>query len=308
MGISPCCQVGADEPTGFPPTECPASEMPPPGEMPSETLSPWAAREHRVLRVGDIRTGCLLLPTPAGTPFTFGYAVILAVTSLVTECADPVLVHDLHQASSTDVAHLVQTPVLVLLASALWIAGGILSPYAMGLLLVLTALERRIGGLRTAGVFLLGHVLATLGTEVPVGLAVLVGHLPDSSLHRLDYGVSFGVAAGVGALAGLLTRWLRWPLLAVFGGMLVQGLLAFTDPLTDWGHLMAFAIGIGTWPVVRGWYRARTASRDRRCTVVRWSRWAGGGCPGGRGCAYRPRHDRGAGRSAQRGVGVCVQR
>ncbi|MER5215634.1 rhomboid-like protein [Streptomyces sp. NPDC002838] len=194
-----------------------------------------------------------LLPTPTGTPFTFGYAAVLTVTSLITEYADPALVHTLHQASSTDVAHLVQTPALVLVASALWIAGGILSPFAIGFLLVLTALERRIGGARTACVFLLGHVLATLATEVPVGLAVLVGHLPDSSLHRLDYGVSFGVAAGVGALAGLLTPWLRRPLLAAFGGMLTLDLLAFTDPMTDWGHLVAFAIGIATWPWVRRW-------------------------------------------------------
>jgi hypothetical protein len=166
-------------------------------------------------------------------------------------------VHTLHQASSTDVAHLVRTPVPVLLASALWIAGGLLSPYAIGFLLVLTALERRIGGARTAGVFLLGHVLATLVTEGAVGIGVLVGHLPDSSLHRLDYGVSFGVATGVGALAGLLTPWLRWPLLALFGGMLLTALQALTDPMTDWGHLMAFAIGIALWPTVRRWRRAQ---------------------------------------------------
>ncbi|MFD3504668.1 rhomboid-like protein [Streptomyces sp. NPDC058678] len=200
-----------------------------------------------------------LLPTPTGTPFTFGYGAVLAVTSLVTAYADPALVHQLHQASSTDVAHLVRMPALVLPASALWIAGGIFSPYAIGFLLVLTALERRTGGLRTAGVFFLGHVLATLATEVPVGLAVLVGHLPDSSLHRLDYGVSFGVAAALGALAGLLTPWLRWPLLALFGGVLVLDLLAFTDPLTNWGHLIALAIGVATWPVTRGSHRARAA-------------------------------------------------
>ena len=81
---------------------------------------------------------------------------------------------------------------------------------------VLTALERRIGGLRTAGVFLLGHVLATLATEVPVGLAVLVGHLPATSLHRLDYGVSFGRGRR-GGRPGRTARapWLRWPLLGV---------------------------------------------------------------------------------------------
>ncbi|WP_323178268.1 rhomboid-like protein [Streptomyces sp. NBC_00620] len=201
-----------------------------------------------------------LLPTPTATPFTFGYAAVLVVTSLVAEYASPSLVHALHQASSTDVAHLVQTPVLVLIASALWIAGGMFSPYAIGFLLVLTALERRIGGARTAGVFLLGHVIATLATEVPVGLAVLAGQLPDSSLHRLDYGVSFGVAASVGALAGLLTPWLRWPLLITFGATLVADLIAFTDPMTNWGHVMSLAIGVAAWPLVRRRRRDRGRS------------------------------------------------
>jgi hypothetical protein len=200
-----------------------------------------------------------VLPTPTGTPFTFVYAAVLALTTLISTYAAPSLVETLLQASSTDVAHLVQTPVLVLLASALWIAGGVASPYVICFLLVLTALERRMGGARTAVVFLLGHVLATLATEVPVGLAVLVGHLPDSSLHRLDYGISFGVAASVGALAGLLTPWLRWPVLALFGGMLVEDLVEFTDPMTNWGHLISLAIGIATWPMIRRWYRAATS-------------------------------------------------
>ncbi|MER5431256.1 rhomboid-like protein [Streptomyces sp. NPDC002588] len=189
-------------------------------------------------------------------PFTLSYGAVLAVTSYVTAHADPALVHALHQGSSTDVAHLLRTPVLVLLASALWVAGGFASPFTLGFLIVLTALERRVGAARTAVVFLLGHVLATLATEGPVGLAVLAGHLPDSSLHRLDYGISFGVATSVGALAGLLRPWLRWPLLAAFGGMLLQDLIGFTDPMTNWGHLIALATGVAAWPWVRRWSRA----------------------------------------------------
>ncbi|WUH50995.1 hypothetical protein OHO27_13245 [Streptomyces sp. NBC_00443] len=204
-----------------------------------------------------------LLPTPTGTPFTLAYAAVLAVTSLVATYADPALVHALHQGSSTDVAHLVGMPVTVLLASALWIAGGFVAPYTLALLLVLAALERRIGGMRTAVVFLTGHVLATLATEVPVGLAVLVGHLPGSSLHRIDYGVSFGVATAIGALSGLLRPWLRCPVLVLFGGMLIQDLVNLTDPLTNWGHLIALAIGIAMWPVVRGWYAAESADLGR---------------------------------------------
>jgi hypothetical protein len=171
----------------------------------------------------------------------------------------PSLVLTLYQQSSTDVAHLMRSPVLALIASALWIAGGITSSYTVVFLLVLTALERRIGGPRTAVVFLLGHVLATLGTEVPVGLAVLVGHLPDTSLHRLDYGISFGVAASLGALTGLLRPWLRWTVLIVFGAILLQDLTEFTDPLSDWGHLLSLAIGIATWPLVRRWRRTGPA-------------------------------------------------
>lgn len=228
------------------------------GKAPAPALQPAipAPAGATALRARPFRPW-RLLPTLTGTPFTFAYAAVLAVTSLIATYAAPDLVHSLHQGSSTDVAHLVRSPVLVLLASALWVAGGLLGPYTLGFLLVLTALERRIGGVRTALVFLAGHVLATLATEVPVGLAVLVGRLPGSSLFRLDYGISFGVAASVGALAGLLRPWLRWPVLALFGGMLLQDLLNLTDPLTNWGHLIALVIGVGMWPLVRRWQATR---------------------------------------------------
>ncbi|MGW3496452.1 rhomboid-like protein [Streptomyces sp. NPDC001020] len=197
----------------------------------------------------------LLLPTPKGTPFTFGYTAVLVVTSLFAKYADPSLVTALYRESSTDVAHLTQSPALVLVASALWIAGGVTSAFMLVFLLVLTALERRIGGVRTAVVFLFGHVLATLATEIPVGVSVLAGELPRSSLHRLDYGISFGVAASVGALTGLLRPWLRWTMLIGFGAMLLQDLIAYVDPLSDWGHLLSLAIGVGMWPLVRRWRR-----------------------------------------------------
>ncbi|SDR23037.1 hypothetical protein SAMN05428945_0401 [Streptomyces sp. 2224.1] len=194
-----------------------------------------------------------LLPTPAGTPFTFGYALLLVATSLFAEYADPALVSDLLQGSSTDVVHLAQAPLLVLVASALWIAGGMTSAYAIGFLFVLTALERRIGGLRTAAVFFGGHALATLATELPVAFSVAAGRLPESSLHRLDYGISFGVMTSIGALAGLLPAWLRWPVLVGVGYVAVTDLLAAIDPMTDWGHLLSLTLGIASWPLLRRW-------------------------------------------------------
>ncbi|ORT61468.1 rhomboid-like protein [Streptomyces sp. CB03238] len=206
--------------------------------MPARTPARW-------------RRAARLLPTPTGAPFTFGYTLVLVATSLFAEYGDPDTVAQLLRASSTDVAHLTRTPLLVLVASALWVAGGLFSPYAIGFVFVLTALERRIGAWRAAAVFLVGHVVATLATEVPVGLSVLAGHLPDSSLHRLDYGISFGLMASVGALAGLLAPVARGVVLAWVSVMLLQDLVAFEDPLTDWGHPLALLIGVGCWPLLR---------------------------------------------------------
>ncbi|MFI5769340.1 rhomboid-like protein [Streptomyces sp. NPDC051658] len=216
-----------------------------------------------------------LLPTPTGTPFTFGYLLVLVATSLFMEYADPDTVAAVLRESSTDVAHLGETPLLVLVASALWVVGGLTSPYVFAFALVLTALERRIGGWRTAAVFLLGHVVATLATEIPVGLSVVAGHLPESSLHRLDYGISFGLLASVGALTGLLTPLVRVLVLGGVGAMLVRDLLDLDNPLTNWGHPLALLLGVACWPllrragaaggaVVRGVVPSRRAPRDTR--------------------------------------------
>ncbi|MEU0780926.1 rhomboid-like protein [Streptomyces sp. NPDC006173] len=259
---APTARCAAAVPNPAAPVPSALSSDAAPASAPS--AAPAHARRPGGLAARAARSVGRLLPTPPGTPFTFGYATVLAVTSYVAGHADPALVRALHQASSTDVAHLVRYPVAVLFASALWIVGGILSPYAAGFLLVLTALERRIGAARAAGVFLLGHVVATLATEVPVGLAVWAGRLPGSSLHRFDYGISFGVAASVGSLAGLLPPWLRWPLLTVFGSVLAEDLITLDDPMTNWGHLLALALGVATWPLVRRAARARGGFRSGR--------------------------------------------
>ncbi|EFL23288.1 conserved hypothetical protein [Streptomyces himastatinicus ATCC 53653] len=192
-----------------------------------------------------------LRTVPTEAPFSLFYSLILLGTGLYAHLGDPRTVHDLLTVSSTDVSNLSQRPLLTLLASALWVVGGITSPYLVVLLLVLGALERRVGGLRTAGVFLLGHVLATLLTEIPVAASVAVGHLPDSSLRRLDYGVSYGLIACAGALAGLLSPRQRWALTGGIGAALIAGSLVHFDPLTDWGHALALLTGVACWRYVR---------------------------------------------------------
>ncbi|MEU1784329.1 rhomboid-like protein [Streptomyces sparsogenes] len=219
--------------------------------------SPRVAEGSRAGRGGrgagraSARGPARVVPSPRATPFTLCYALVLLGTGLFSHLADPDLVRDLLAHSSTDVANLAHRPLLSLVASAVWVAGGLLSPYIVAFLVVVGALERKLGGLRTAGIFLLGHVLATLMTELPVAASVAVGQLPDSSLRRLDYGISYGLLACAGALAGLVRPWPRWTLLGGITAALLADLAEFTDPLTDWGHLLALAIGVLAWPYVR---------------------------------------------------------
>ncbi|MCC3773144.1 rhomboid-like protein, partial [Streptomyces sp. UNOC14_S4] len=191
------------------------------------------------------------LPTPTGTPFTFLYGLVLLATALYVELGDEVTVNQLLRDSSTDAAHLADQPLVVLVASALWVAGGLYSLYGLLFALVLSALERRVGPARAAGVFLLGHVVATLATELPVAGAVAAGRLPEASLHRLDYGISFGVMAAMGALGGLLRRPAGRALLGFAGLMCAQDLIDFADPLASWGHPIALLVGISCGPLLR---------------------------------------------------------
>ncbi|MFD7662184.1 rhomboid-like protein [Streptomyces sp. NPDC059788] len=239
--------------SGIPRQPPPAAPAPPSGTTPAPApgRSPVRTRSLLGSPLRSLPRPWRLLPTPTGTPFTFGYTLLLVATSLFAEYADPGLVYALLQASSTDVEHLAQAPLLVLVASALWLAGGMTSAYALAFLFVLTALERRVGALRTAAVFFGGHAIATLATELPVGAAVALGHLPADSLQRLDYGVSFGVMACMGALTGLLPPWARWPLLAAVTWFAVDSLLVSGDPVSDSGHLLALVLGVLAWPLLR---------------------------------------------------------
>ncbi|MFF9477439.1 rhomboid-like protein [Streptomyces sp. NPDC014733] len=202
-----------------------------------------------------------VLPGPRTTPFTFWYALLLVATSLFAAYADPARVAELLRGSSTDAAHLAATPVRVLVASALWIDGGLLSGFALAFVVVPAALERRVGAARTLAVFLGGHVLATLATELPVGAAVATGALPPGAAHRLDYGISYGVMTCAGALTGVLPGRLRWLLLGGAACYATADLLTFADPLSSAGHLLSLALGVTAWPLLR---RARSGPRPAR--------------------------------------------
>jgi hypothetical protein len=187
-------------------------------------------------------------------PFTYGYLAVLLATTLLLRNVSSEVAHRLLTSSSTDVAHLTHEPIRVLVASALWLPGRWWLPYALLFLLVLAPLERRFGVRRAALVFLSGHVLATLLTELPIGAAIAMHLLAPAEAHRLDVGVSYGTYAAVAAFAGSLRR--RRAALVLGAAVVSIVVPEAADPdMTMWGHLISLGIGLCWWPFL---YRRRT--------------------------------------------------
>lgn len=210
-----------------------------------------------------------VLPTWRTTPFAVVYVAMLATASIVlgvlnTGDHDAVL-----RFSSTDVDHLAKHPLLVLASSALWVDGVVDSVLAVLVLgIVATVLERRIGTRWVVAIFASGHVGATLVTEGSVAIGVHYGIVPASATSRLDVGVSYGLAAMLGAAAGLLPKPVRT--IGVAAGWAYLGWPIATGlDMTSWGHIIALGIGVSWWPWLR---RHDVRQSDPVGMMEQWSR------------------------------------
>ncbi|WP_441250286.1 rhomboid-like protein [Kitasatospora sp. McL0602] len=193
-----------------------------------------------------------LLPTPRQNRFALGYLAVLLGTTVFSRLADPQLVHRLQEFSSTDGHNLLHRPVLALLFSGVWVAGPVWMPYLWAFALTVAPLERRVGPWRAAGVFAAGHVAATLLSQAVVAVGVATGRVQPSALDALDIGISYGVLASLGALAGLLRPPGRLLALGAAGALIAHQYLNDQDLVTGVGHPAALLIGISLWSRLRG--------------------------------------------------------
>ncbi|MDH6123357.1 rhomboid-like protein [Kitasatospora sp. GP82] len=191
------------------------------------------------------------VPTPRRNPFALGYLLVLLGTTVFSHFGDPALVHRLQAISSTDGHNLLHRPLLALLLSGLWVAGPVWMPYLWAFAFTVAPLERRVGGRGAAAVFAAGHILATLLSQLVVALSVAAGRLGPGALDDLDIGVSYGVLASLGALAGLLRPGGRVLVLAGASGMIGHQILADQDLVTGVGHPAALLVGISLWRWLR---------------------------------------------------------
>ncbi|MGW1178282.1 rhomboid-like protein [Kitasatospora sp. NPDC002543] len=226
---------------------------------------------YGMLRLG-LRTGVLewlleRVPTPRGTPFTLGYLAVVGATTTFANLADPELVQRLREASSSDGHNLLQHPLRALVLSGFWVAGEVWVPYLWGFALTLAPLERRVGPARAAAVFAAGHVAATLLSQGVVIVAVETGRMAPEAMDHLDVGVSYGVLACLGAVAGLLPRPGRLLALGGVGLMIAQQIATDEDVITGVGHPAAVLTGVALWRWLRRVERRPPRSRRAAATA-----------------------------------------
>jgi rhomboid family protein len=185
----------------------------------------------------------------AAAPGTYILLLILAVTTLVLRGVDAPTTTRILRHQSTNLFQMSRDAPRVLVLSAFLLDNGRLLAQAIQFTIVLAPVERWIGTYRWLATFAAGHVGATLATTVGIWLQVREG-AGRSLIYPVDVGASYGVAAA----AGVLVYRLRRPWMVVWLGFVAVYLgrpVITSGTFTDWGHLIAFGIGLAMGPLVR---------------------------------------------------------
>jgi hypothetical protein len=140
------------------------------------------------------------------SPVTVGYLALLLATHVwCTAVLSTAEAQRVVLGVSTHLDNLQDRPVRVLAGSLLFFAGTLIT-LGLGVAVCLAWLERRYGPVRAYGIFVLGHLTATLLTVPVIHVALAHGWYPDSIRHAPDFGISYGAETVLAAGALLLPR------------------------------------------------------------------------------------------------------
>jgi hypothetical protein len=184
-------------------------------------------------------------------PGTFVWLAILLLTTVLIRSVSPATADHILERRSTNIHYLVESPVRVLISSALYIAGGGWVGYFVLYNLFHVPVERWLGTGRWLTVAVIAHVGATYLSEGVLLWAIDHGQAPQSARYTLDYGVSYALAGVQAVLTYLLARPWRYVYLA--GLLLFYGFGVVSErDFTSIGHFSAVLLGLACYPVARG--------------------------------------------------------
>jgi hypothetical protein len=184
-------------------------------------------------------------------PWTFGWLAILLVTTIVQRSVSPERLRTILGDRSTNIDHLSDDPVRVMISSLFWLDGYFWLPYVLLYCVFNVPAERWLGATRWLAVGLLSHVIATLLSEGLLYWAIEHGRASETLINTEDIGVSYFLAGIVGVLTYRIVYPWRWLYLVAMVALFVSALLSNVT-FTGIGHLSAFLLGLACHPLTRG--------------------------------------------------------
>ncbi len=192
-------------------------------------VSPWTARLHQ-----------WVLASPA----TFAYIAVFTASTVIQRSVPPRLVEIVTTLDSTNLHHLSDQPVRVLVLSMLWVAdrGVGYELYVAVFATVVAWAEQRFGTPRIIVIGVGGHVLASLLTALVEVHAIRTGLAPARLANTPDVGISYVMVAGCTAAVLALRGRARYVAAGVLSVLVLVPLVA-THTIWDVGHLIAMLCG-----------------------------------------------------------------
>lgn len=233
------------DPEGRSPAQDPADSRGPHGSAPFPHPDPHP-RRSRALRIATAVVRYL-----RSAPGNYIWLLILGANTFALVRMSPRVRKYFLITHSTNLSELSHHPIKVLIASALWTQTPSFLFWFVVFNVFSVPVERWLGTLRWLGVVALAHVLATLVSEGAVAYLIDAGDLPYRTKHTIDIGVSYAVSGAVGVLTWYFARPLRWYYLGAATAFYLM-LLGLGWNFTNLGHLTAFLIGVGSYPLTIG--------------------------------------------------------
>lgn len=185
----------------------------------------------------------------ASAPLTFGWLLILFVTTRIQRSAGRWGSKRIQRRHSTNLRRLSSEPSRVLAASLFWLDGRMWWPYVPMFVGVVAPAERRLRWWRWLLVGSAAHAIGTFAGQGFLRWSLKKGEAPRRLANARDVGVSYFVLGVAGALTGYVRpRWRAGS--QVVGVAALAGNAALRPTFTEVGHLTAFVVGLAATPLV----------------------------------------------------------
>lgn len=184
-------------------------------------------------------------------PGTYVWLLILGANTFALVHMSPRMRKYFLFTHSTNLEQLRHHPIKVLITSAFWTETPSFLFWFLVFNLFSVPVERWLGTRRWLAVVAIAHVGATLVSQGTVNVLINAGVMSRHNAFVLDIGVSYAVSGAVGMLTWFLARPLRWYYLGGAAAFYAYLLISDSD-FTNLGHLTAFLIGLGCYPLGRG--------------------------------------------------------